>query len=92
MDCSICGQPGATICTESDDSGTPLGDWVHITCIRGSDTFGSETQKLSGLVVTHRLSGKKRTNLQAMRGKGGYISIDLGQGMRDTHSTWRKLL
>ena len=80
MECSVCGQPGASKCLAVDEFNNPIGNWVHTHCIPGTD-IGRETQSFRG-VTTYRLPRKAQSTVRRMWGKPGYLGFRLGGGVR----------
>lgn len=89
MECSVCGQPGATKCLAVDQFDNPVGEWVHTHCAPRS-YIGREYQSFRG-VSYHRFPAEAQSALQKMRPKTGQIRIHLGSGLQHRPYRWRKV-
>lgn len=67
MDCAVCGQPGASVCTAVDDYGYPVGEWTHTHCFpQHGDSF-IECNRLGGISKYHSFSRGKAIVVPNMR-------------------------
>ena len=78
--CSVCGEPGACVCTQIDEVGDPAGQWCHKHCYPKHESSYIDGDAATLRSRSNKVPGRKRASVPGMR-SGSYVSSHIERSL-----------